>query len=72
LERLKLFAERSDTHHKELLSKYMGQEAFIREQQMAVQHKLDDQDPNQNKLEGLKSNNLRQNLFFTLFIFILF
>jgi hypothetical protein len=35
-----------------MLSKYLGQEAFIREQQMAVQHKLDDQDPAQSKLDG--------------------
>jgi hypothetical protein len=46
-ERLKLYSEKSDTHYKEILDKYLSEEATIREQQMAVQHRLDDQTKNQ-------------------------
>lgn len=40
-ERLKAFSEKSHNHHKNLMTKYMEEEANIIEQQMAVQHRLD-------------------------------
>jgi hypothetical protein len=36
-----MFNEKSVEHHKEILNKYLSEEAAIREQQMAVQHRLD-------------------------------
>ena len=41
MERLKLFNEKSTVHHKEIMEKYMSEEATIREKQMSVQHRLD-------------------------------
>ncbi|CAF0939608.1 unnamed protein product [Brachionus calyciflorus] len=40
-ERLRLFNEKSYLHQKEIIEKYVSQEAEIIEQQMAVQHRLD-------------------------------
>ncbi len=42
-ERLKAFSEKSHNHHRDLMTKYMEEEANIIEQQMAVQHRLDTQ-----------------------------
>ena len=50
-ERLKLFSDKSSAHHKEIIDKYMNEEAYIREQQMAVQHRLDNQTDGANKLD---------------------
>ena len=48
---MKLYADKSDAHYKEILSKYLNEEASIREQQMAVQHRLDNQNSDTNKFE---------------------
>ncbi len=39
-------------HHKEILNKYIEEEANIREQQMAVQHRLDLQSNKTSRYEG--------------------
>jgi hypothetical protein len=62
LDRLKLFNEKSTTHHKEIIKKYLLEEAKIREQQMSVQHRLD---PNKGQpdqgLSGLYLALIRNN-----------
>ena len=50
-ERLSYYNEESVKHHKQLYSKYMEEEAYIREQQMVVQHRLDTGQRPANKYE---------------------
>jgi hypothetical protein len=52
LDRLKIFNDRSDAHHKEIIKKYLNEEAYIREQQMSVQHRLDTKNYSQNNEAG--------------------
>ena len=67
-ERLNFYSEKSTIHHKEIIAKYMEEEAFIREQQMAVQHRLDTQSTSNNKYEGeIKKKNSLLILFLLYF-----
>jgi hypothetical protein len=52
-DRLNFYSEEHTKHHKELYTKYIEEEAYIREQQMVVQHRLDTGQRNHiNKYDG--------------------
>jgi hypothetical protein len=49
LDRLKLFEEKSNEHHQEMVQRYLKEESKIRERQLSVQHRLVSNKSSQNE-----------------------